>query len=454
MSGFVESLVRFGSAFDGSGFRAVGPLRHEIGGEGAEQIGPACVEGLAIGVAEETGPLLKGVDGAFEGELVNRAVMLTGTLEHDTTNQVVGDGLHVDFLEHELGRLGPQDVESQGGLNVAEVQFDLPAAAVQLDDGLIGILFCIKQGGGQNHIFGPKTGFAHAVAHDAHCKGLGQRAPQRGRPVGTALGFGPVFEAGLGFLARTESDHDVELLLHQAGEEGPAAEATIGHDDFAGQQPGEQLTGQAGVMHLPVAEHEVREMTGGQTEQADQFASGEPTAGQLTCGVVELASVFLCIRHGHTGAVQNSHGTAQPQIRSLGLGFKPGTESFKGFCDQSKIESTPRLTVGAGAIIRSDLTPGQKPRLHPAHRFTATAAPVHHLPQKRRKGHHRREEPVALACCRFEQLRRNKTRNQRGQSIDTRSFCHHLYGLRLSPARTHQIGKAWKIHRLGLHGLT
>jgi len=451
--GFVQPLVWFRSALDGSRFGAVGALRHQIGGEGTEQIVPARGNGSLVGEAEQTGPLLECVDGAFEGELVDRAVMLPGGVEHDAANQVVGDGLHADFLLHQVGRFAAQDVEAEGRFDISEVKFYLPTPGVQFHDRFVGVLFGVEQGGGQNHFFSSKPGFAHAVAHDAHFNGFGQCTPQSRIPMRPALRFGPELDCGLGLFAGAQADDEVQALLHQAGKEGPTAEAPVCHDDLAGCKPAEELTGQPGIVDFPVAHDKATKVTGGQIEQCDEFARGETATGGLTAHVVEGEVVRFCIRHGDTGAVYDFDGASQPKIGAFGLGLEPSAQPLEDFIEQSEIEPTPRLTVGAGAVIGSGLAASQKPGLNSAHRFAATAPTLHHLPQKRCKGHHRREQPVALTFCRFEQLSRNKARDQCSQSIDTGSLRHDLRGLGLGPARTHQIGKPGKIHRLVVHGL-
>ena len=77
-------------------------------------------------------PLAQGLNAAFEAQPTRHLPDLGGRLQHQQTDGVVGDEMHQDFLLHHFRRATAQHVHAQGGLDVAKVQFDIPALEVQV----------------------------------------------------------------------------------------------------------------------------------------------------------------------------------------------------------------------------------------------------------------------------------------------------------------------------------
>lgn len=73
--------------------------------------------------------------------------MLLGGLQHQGADQIIGDGLKMDFLGDHLGALRAQHIEPKGGFDVAEKQLNLPAAAEQFGQGGVGVSDLIQEGG-------------------------------------------------------------------------------------------------------------------------------------------------------------------------------------------------------------------------------------------------------------------------------------------------------------------
>lgn len=137
MSRSDQELVAFGSTFDRSGFGVVGAQGYRIGGEGQEQI-LETVSGLMDRGCEQRSKGEQGADGALEGETGGLHIVLAGRFEHEEAHEVVGDGLHRDFfLDHGRG-LGAKHIQTQGGLDVPEVELHLPTQTEQLGDGRMG----------------------------------------------------------------------------------------------------------------------------------------------------------------------------------------------------------------------------------------------------------------------------------------------------------------------------
>ena len=89
-----EVLVRFRSAFEGTGFASSGAQGQEVGGAEGEHFIPGI---LAGGGTARRGdgvlPVAHGVQGAFEAECIQGCAVLPCALEHDPADQVVGDGV-------------------------------------------------------------------------------------------------------------------------------------------------------------------------------------------------------------------------------------------------------------------------------------------------------------------------------------------------------------------------
>ncbi len=70
------------------------------------------------------------VQRAFETESVQRGVADTGCLAHNGADEVVGNEVHFQFfVDHRRGQ-ATEHVHVQGGLNVIQIEFDIPAPCV------------------------------------------------------------------------------------------------------------------------------------------------------------------------------------------------------------------------------------------------------------------------------------------------------------------------------------
>jgi len=66
---------------------------------------------------------------------------------HQAAHQIVRDLVHEYFAFDEFRALAPQDVHGQVGLNLLEVQLDLPALPAEFPQLLCGVQLGIDEGG-------------------------------------------------------------------------------------------------------------------------------------------------------------------------------------------------------------------------------------------------------------------------------------------------------------------
>ena len=71
--------------------------------------------------------------------------MSFGGVDHYETDGVVDDAEHGEFSVYSVNGLTTQDVHPHGGLEVAQVDLDLPSKPIEFGNVLLGIPFWIKQ---------------------------------------------------------------------------------------------------------------------------------------------------------------------------------------------------------------------------------------------------------------------------------------------------------------------
>lgn len=160
-SGFVESVVFFGAAFDGAGFESAWPIRVDFDvakGRVGERVGqsPKCV-----GKAES-------VDGD---------VLSLGSGVHDGANEVVDQGKHGQFFEDAFLGFAMQHVHLHSLFQMSQIGFDLPTLAIQFGQGIGRIEHGIEQGGGQSDVAGTATAARDLEPQFADGQGSGEGVP-------------------------------------------------------------------------------------------------------------------------------------------------------------------------------------------------------------------------------------------------------------------------------------
>lgn len=139
-------MIVFGSAFASAGFGTSGAVGDEVGGDAGEQLlADVAAEAMARG---KLSPSQEQIDSALETESWESNPSGEGRREHQSADQIVGDGVHPQLALDHGRRKSAQKIESEIGLDLAVVQFDLPTLAVQCSDRMVGKSGSVEQGGG------------------------------------------------------------------------------------------------------------------------------------------------------------------------------------------------------------------------------------------------------------------------------------------------------------------
>ena len=91
-----------------------------------------------------TGPdgvavLAQGVGRSFETDLMGLIMVEGGALADEQSQQVVSNGEHAQFLMDHGGAFAAQLFHAHGGFDVAQEQFGMPPAPIELGDVFFGI---------------------------------------------------------------------------------------------------------------------------------------------------------------------------------------------------------------------------------------------------------------------------------------------------------------------------
>ena len=86
----------------------------------------------------------------LEAQAARVHIGVAGGLRHEKSDHVVGQQMDPQLLLIHLGRLAAQHVHAGGGLEVAQVQLDAPAARVQRRQIVLAEPSMIHQRGDQN----------------------------------------------------------------------------------------------------------------------------------------------------------------------------------------------------------------------------------------------------------------------------------------------------------------
>jgi len=61
-----------------------------------------------------------------------------GGFQEQRADEIIGDSVHPQLAFDHLGSAAAQDVERKVGLDLAIMEFDLPAAGIEFGDGRVG----------------------------------------------------------------------------------------------------------------------------------------------------------------------------------------------------------------------------------------------------------------------------------------------------------------------------
>jgi hypothetical protein len=126
--GHFEPGEGFGSPFANTGLASTGSIADRALRDEPEELA-----GLG-GV----GPAAPHLHGAFEGKLTRAHSGRAGSLGHEQADQVLGQQPYPQFLLDHRWRHAAQHLHPQGGFDVADVEFIMPAARVERSEFTLG----------------------------------------------------------------------------------------------------------------------------------------------------------------------------------------------------------------------------------------------------------------------------------------------------------------------------
>ena len=327
--------VVLGASFSDARFGSIGAGRQDVFGEDLQNVLEEA--GLypwpIIGCIEGVGPLAQRVDGAFETEAMERDMIEGGGSLHEGADQVVGDGMHGDFLSYHRGRKAAEHIHAHGGLDVAEEQLDGPSAHVQLGQIVCAVAERIGQGRNEDKRLGAEPRDRDMDMQEAQGKRAGRPSPFGARASRRALlGLVPEDEsilrpeafavAPVAAASLMLADHGVDLHALKRGDIAVRAEGAIGEDDIAGTEEGEEPAEELAFMNAQGSFGPVQQGAGGQRETTDDLGNREAATGLLIGRLRENTLIGRCIGHGHAGPIDDFDRASTPALIVRDVSFQ------------------------------------------------------------------------------------------------------------------------------------
>ena len=172
---FCHEAVVFGSAFSDTRFGAkrtegddvaCNDEKHFVNESGNRA-------GLVVGTTCGIGKMAQGIQAAFKGEADEVGIVGERGFLHDAADEVVGNEMHAQFAFDHMGRQAAENIHFEVDLNFFEMEFDAPAAKVEIGEaggGEIGV----EQGGDDGHDLSAKTVVSDGVADHANGEAFGE----------------------------------------------------------------------------------------------------------------------------------------------------------------------------------------------------------------------------------------------------------------------------------------
>lgn len=99
----------------------------------------------------QLGPGFKQIDGSLEAQSFEGYAGGGGGFQHQSADQIVGDGMHPQLAFDHRGGECAQHIQTEVGLDLTIVKFDLPTQSIQLGDPFVGKGGVIKKRGGDHN---------------------------------------------------------------------------------------------------------------------------------------------------------------------------------------------------------------------------------------------------------------------------------------------------------------
>lgn len=147
-------MIAFWSSFDGSRFASERPQIDSLGRTDFQQIGKrlrALARPAGIG-AEAFVTGYHQIEHTFEAEVPDGLLALRRGPLHEAADEVEGDDAHPKGLVRHVRAFYLEALHAEGGFEVAQFQFDVPAPGVEVRQFDAAVLFRIGQGGDDDEL--------------------------------------------------------------------------------------------------------------------------------------------------------------------------------------------------------------------------------------------------------------------------------------------------------------
>lgn len=107
---------------------------------------------------------LKGIErlhGALEADGTRLNLVLNGRLRHDRSNEVIRQNMRPDLFAYQFWRLAAKDVHVERVFERTQIEFNVPASAIQCPQVIRSCLHRIKQGRHDDNRLRPKSGLGY-----------------------------------------------------------------------------------------------------------------------------------------------------------------------------------------------------------------------------------------------------------------------------------------------------
>jgi len=364
-------------------------------------------------------PLPQGIDSAFEADALERGLIGSGCALHDSTDAVVGNGVHHDLFANHRGGFASQHVHAHGDLDIAEEQFYCPALEVKPTKALRGPLLGVDEGSEQDIALDPEARLADLDLDHAHHEGGGQLLPFALVPLadrlkGTFHADKPVawtqaFTGTEGKLQGLMFSHEgIDPTRPERSHRGVGAEAAVSKEQIATAQMLPERGEQLRFMIMLVALSPVDEHTVGEMKKPHQFNKREATAWFLSLGLRPALLVGRGVGHGGAGPVDDLNRSAE-LMGAEGSLLNLSGNTMVDLSEPRKRESAAGLAVGAGTGAGQWRIARGLPGLQFAQRLPTGTLRTEHLGQERPEGSATAEEPLSASSAFggwFQQARR------------------------------------------------
>ncbi len=296
-----------------------------------------------------------------------------------------------------FGFLHGKVFHAHGGLEVAELQLDLPTFHVEVGELFGRMALRVKKVGDNNEgCFFPGSVF---VSHLDVTQGdlVGQRGPFFGtqfaarrllrgffpgdKPLDGADFFSaPPVEFAMSGLVQAHEDVTL-FFVHDADDEFVGAEGSVAEEEVAFVDMLEQAWSHAGIVLGRTTGLEANDATVAEVDHADKPHEGEAAAFFLggVLGVFKL--VLRRVHEGEGGSVDGFEDVPVVEIALLDPLAEGGLNTFINPFEEAFGKSDAGLAVATGVAVRDRELEGSAPVLDEAHRLAAARIALKDLSQ-------------------------------------------------------------------------